>query len=202
MKWYSYNISEFENEEYHTYYSLMNNEKKIRVDSLRKVEDKKRTVAGEMLARKAISEWCGINYVDIDFGLTSYGKPYARELNVEFNIAHSGDMVVCAVDDRPIGIDIEKIRRIDLKVCKYICSDKELEYILGIPDDISDTAVISDYNKLIRFFEIWTAKEAYFKKKGTGISDLMKLKNVTEENMKKSIIINKMKDYVMAVCIT
>jgi 4'-phosphopantetheinyl transferase len=38
-----------------------------------------------------------------------YGKPYLKEYpNFNFNISHSGEYVLCAVDDKSIGIDVEE----------------------------------------------------------------------------------------------
>ena len=94
MKFYQYNIRDLSDENYIHYYSLMSEEKKRRVDRFRFEDDKKRTVVGEMLARQAISEWCGAAEESITFEKAEHGKPYAKDLNVEFNISHSADMVV------------------------------------------------------------------------------------------------------------
>lgn len=102
MKWYKYDIRDLTNAEYNKWYSLMSEDKQRRVDRFRFVDDKKRTVAGEMLARKAIAEWCNVSPESITFGVKEYGKPYAKDLDVEFNISHSDYMVVCAVDNKPI----------------------------------------------------------------------------------------------------
>ena len=67
MKWYKYDIRELTDKEYYKWYSLMSVEKQHRVDRFRFEDDKKRTVAGEMLARKAISEWCSVNAEDVIF---------------------------------------------------------------------------------------------------------------------------------------
>ena len=172
MKWYKYDIRDLTDAEYNKWYSLMNEDKQQRVDRLRFDDDKKRTVAGEMLARKAISEWCDVAPENITFGIKEHGKPYAKDLAVEFNISHSGDMVVCAVDDKPIGIDIEQIRPIDLTVAKRICTDKELLYIFGHTPTGNDFTYTTDAKILTRFFELWTAKEAYGKCQGKGIKNL------------------------------
>lgn len=169
MKWYKYNIRNFTDEEYAYWYSLMNEDKKQRVDRYRFCDDKKRTVAGEMLARRAIAEWCNVRQESISFAIGEYGKPYAIDLDVEFNISHSGDMVVCAVDDYPVGIDIEKIRPIDLSIAKHICTDEELIYIFGHKPTEEDYVYTEDMEILTRFFELWTVKEAYGKCNGLGI---------------------------------
>lgn len=169
MKLYKYDIRNLNDKEYIKWYSLMNGGKQRRVDRLHFVEDKKRTVSGEMLARKAISEWCGVAQKSINFLLDEYGKPYVKDLPVKFNISHSGNIVVCAVNDSPIGVDIEQIRPIDLKIAKRIFSDKELLYLFGhlpMEQDFNNT---TDVKILTRFFELWTAKEAYGKCIGVGI---------------------------------
>lgn len=172
MKWYKYDIRNLSDVEYDKWYSLMSEEKQRRVDGFRFVDDKKRTVAGEMLARKAIAEWCGVSVEGILFEKHEYGKPFAVGLDVEFNISHSEDMVVCAVNDKPVGIDIEKIRPIDLSIAKRICTERELLYLFGHVPIEEDFVGASNHEILTRFFEIWTAKEAYGKCIGKGISCL------------------------------
>ncbi len=171
MKWYTYDIRNLTYEEYHKWYSLMSNEKKRRVDRFRFNDDKKRTVVGEMLARKAIAEWYSVKPESIVFAAKEHGKPYVVNFNVEFNISHSDNMVVCAVDDKPVGIDIEEIRPIDLNIAKRICIDEELLCIFGhIPTD-SDFTYTEDTDILTRFFELWTKKEACGKLSGIGLYD-------------------------------
>lgn len=193
MKWYKYNIKELSDIEYQKWYSLMSNEKQCRVDRFRFKDDKKRTVAGEMLARKAISEWCSVNAEDVIFYYKEHGKPYAVSLDIEFNISHSGDIVVCAVGNSPVGIDVEEIRPIDLKVAKRICSNNELVYLFGhIPTD-QDFVYTTDKEILTRFFEIWTKKEAYAKWVGTGIE------NIKFDSIKLSIQTVQLGNYIISI---
>lgn len=172
MKWYKYDIRDFTDVEYNKWYSLMSEDKRCRVDRFRFADDKKRTVAGEMLARKAIAEWCGVLPESITFVIKEHGKPYAKDLAVEFNISHSGDLVVCAVDNKPIGIDVEQIRPINLTIAKRICTDEELLYLFGDTPTDQDFTYTTDTEILTRFFELWTAKEAYGKCIGNGIQSV------------------------------
>lgn len=171
MKWYKYNIRDLCNSEYLKWYSLMSEGKQRRVDRFRFEDDKKRTVVGEMLARKAIAEWCNVPEESIEFDKNKYGKPFVKYLDVEFNISHSGDMVVCVVDDKPVGIDIERIRPIDINIAKRICTVGELIYLFGHTPTEDDFTYTTDREILTRFFELWTAKEAYGKCVGMGISN-------------------------------
>lgn len=178
MEWYHYNIQKLSSQEYDKWYELMDAEKKARVDKFRFVEDKKRTVVGEMLARTAIAKWCQVPAESVVFGKNNYGKPFAKDLAVEFNVSHSGDMVVCAVSDRPVGIDVEQIRPMRDSVAKRICSQEELDYW-------SDTSA-DEAERLNRFFEIWTAKEAYCKCIGTGIQDFSFLRQQNVLKMERT----------------
>lgn len=186
MKWYKYDIRDLADEEYHKWYSLMTEKKQRRVDRFRFNDDRRRTVAGEMLTRKAIAECCCVTTESIVFDTKENGKPYVVNLNVEFNISHSGDIVVCAVDDKPIGIDIEKIRPIDLSISYKFCNNDELNYIF-------DTT-ISKEEALIRFFKIWTYKEAYFKFFGASITDF---KSIDYFNTDKNKIVIAYNEYII-----
>lgn len=88
------------------------------------------------------------------------GKPVAP--NVFVSIAHScGKCAVC-VSQRPVGIDIEKIRDRDFeKTVERTFSEKEKEYYYNG----KSPAV---------FYEIWTRKESHAKITGDGIKEIIK----------------------------
>ena len=86
-----------------------------------------------------------------EYHLNEFDKPISD--NVYFNISHSDGVVVLATAERPIGVDIEKIRPRNYSLVDYISSIEENEYI---KNDIN-------------FFEVWTNKESLVKCLGTGI---------------------------------
>ena len=95
----------------------------------------------------------------------SYGKnkkPYFKEYpNIHFNISHCKSGIACAVNDTPIGIDIEEINfNNDIK--ENVLSKKELQTI----------KISKSPDK--EFTKFWTMKESYLKLIGTGINDNMK----------------------------
>lgn len=195
MKWYKYDIRDLSEAEYSKWFFLMNEEKQRKVNRFRFEDDKKRTVAGEMLARKAIAGWCNISAEEIVFGTHENGKPFAEHFDVEFNISHSGNIVVCAVDDKPIGIDVEQIRPVNLKIAKRIYTQDELFYLFGFNPAEADFSISPDNEMLKRFFELWTAKEANLKYIGTGITDNLKTLSVNSEKTEKEFF----EDYVITI---
>lgn len=170
--WYKFDIRTISDDEYNKWYQMMSKDKKQRVDKLCLNDDKKRTVVGEMLVRKAISELFSTPPESIVFGVKENGKPFAKDIPIEFNISHSGNMVVCAISDTPVGIDIEQIRPVDLSVAKRICTENELIYIFGKKPETLEFKISSDKEILRRFFKIWTTKEAYAKNIGAGIKSI------------------------------
>lgn len=70
-------------------------------------------------------------------------------------------MVVCVMDDKPVGIDIENIRPIDLKVAKHVCTDEELIYLFAHTPTEQDFSYTTDQVLLTRFFERWTKKKLF-----------------------------------------
>ena len=103
-------------------------------------------------------------------------KPYIDE-NIHFNISHSSNFIVVIIGNSNCGIDVEKInnRKLSKRLINTILSPKEKTEIKNEED-------------LIR---LWTIKEAYLKKKGTGIilsrlSDNIDYSNVKTLKLKDS----------------
>ncbi len=176
MKLYISNTAFFTEEDYNKYYSMMSEERKAYIDRKRFFDSKRESVIGEMLARKGICELTGIKETDIVFFRTESGKPYAENADAFFSVSHSNDYVICAVDDNEIGADIEQIRQIEPRITNISCTESDKEYIYG---DSEPDMFTSDM--IERFFEAWTAKEAYLKFKGTGMIDV---KTISYEDIK------------------
>ena len=194
IKLYTADIRDFSDAEYQKWYSLMDSDKQRRVDSFRFYDDKKRTVSGEMLARTAVADMCGIAPGDIKFAAGEKGKPYALAQTAEFNISHSENMVICAASSLPVGVDIEKIRPVNLKTAKQFCSDDELLCLFGHKPSENEFTAVSEGEILKRFFRLWTKKEAYGKFTGEGLF----FKNTDAEC--DEFFIEDAEGYIIAVC--
>ena len=87
------------------------------------------------------------------------GKPRFSDLpDCHFNLSHSGVYALCALDDAPVGVDIQIIRR-DLRQAlpARVCSDKELDWLNEQGDYWA------------AFAQLWCLKEARVKFTGAGI---------------------------------
>ena len=178
--------------DYLNFYNKLCYDDKCKYNSLIKDNDKKLYLLSRMLLSKLSYKYFKINYFDLNIRYNSYGKPYVD--NYYFNIAHSYEYAVVVISNKEIGVDIEKIRDVDLKMIDYFCNDKEREYILNS----------KDVNK--SFLEIFCLKEAYFKMKGSTILKFRDIGFNVKNNTfycinddKINIIVKYMNNYIITI---
>ncbi len=187
MKWYKYNIDEMSDSLYEKYLCMMSPQRQSRTERKTSPADRLLSVAGEMLVRRAVSELLGISEESVQLCSDKFGAPILAHSDLFVSISHSKKTAVCALSDTPVGIDIEKVRPISSRVACKTFSEKEKEY-LDCNGELCGEA-------LVRFYEIWTAKEAYAKMKGCGIM----LSN-TVDTTKISLDRAHFDGYVVSIC--
>ncbi len=164
-----FDIRLFNKKEYEKWYCLMSPGRRRRTDSYRAESDRLRSVAGDMLIRKNISKLCGIAPENVSIEIKPGGKPYVDGMDIEFNISHSGDLAVLAMGKSQVGIDVEVMRSVNLRLAKRVFDKVELEYLFGrVPEDY-DFNKEPDSSMRFRFYQLLTAKEAYSKYTGEGL---------------------------------
>lgn len=156
-----------------------------RVKEIAPKDRKERTQIGEAFARQLLEEYSGQAAETFVIKRTPKGKPYAENCSLEFNLSHSGKWLLCAVGDQPLGVDIEAIKPRDLKIAERFFTPKEQEFLAPDQPDA-----------LLRFLQIWTAKEAYFKWQGSGITDL---KSICYFDLLPRLQQIETKDYILSI---
>lgn len=171
-------------------YSLTDSEKISKVKKFINRKDKIRTLIGDILIRTIITEDLCIRNDNISFEKNPYGKPYLKDYpNFNFNISHSGDFVVCAIDNNHIGVDIEEVKYIEYEdIAKNFFATNEFDYITK-----NDS-----YSSLSRFYEIWTLKESFIKCCGQGLAMSLKSFSIDIDEYKNVRVVTdgKHKDYI------
>lgn len=110
----------------------------------------------EFVKQKAAEKY-NIDKSSIEIIKSKHGKPFLENLpDFHFNITHSGKLLVIAISDSLVGIDVEAKRKYSTNIIKRF-HPQEIDYIKSQDSDN-------------RFFEIWTKKEACLKYLGTGLS--------------------------------
>lgn len=98
-----------------------------------------------------------------------YGKWQLPHSSVDFNISHSGDMVVAALTDQGLaGVDIEVVKPIEWQEYKGCFTSEEWIRLTQSPD------------QQLTFFELWTCKESFSKAYGLGLQ--LSLDQIIVEN--------------------
>lgn len=186
-------ISNYTLKDYQLFYNKLKIIDKNKVNNILKNNDKYAVI----LSRKVLQELLIINY-HIDYNniiinYNQFGKPIANDIN--FNISHSHDYVLVGTSNNPIGVDIEKIRKVDLNIAKHFCTNKEYNYIINSKD------------KYYSFWQIYTLKEAYFKMHGKNLSNMKSIEFIINDSIIKTnsnehiniISSNEIKEYIIAI---
>lgn len=148
-------------------YRKVSAQRQEKIQKLKQKKDKIRSLGAELLLQYAL-KLEGVEEYEVAY--SEGGKPYLQDKSFGlqewqlpwFNLSHAGNYAVCAVSDKEIGIDIEKMRD-NIKVtdlAKRFFSKEEQQAILDCPAE----------QKLELFTKIWTAKESYFKYTGEGLT--------------------------------
>lgn len=140
---------------------FLSDEEQKKILRFRRYEDALRGLTSNILLRSIIVSLLKKKNNSIHLYKNKYGKPYIKEIDkFHFNLSHSGDWVVCAVDSSQVGIDIEKIHDVDLNLSARFFSEEEHAYLISLDDT----------KRRETFFDFWTLKESYIKADGRGLS--------------------------------
>ncbi len=180
-------------------YLIIKQQKQQLINKLKNLDDKKRSILGEKLLIYGLRKFYNVDYNDIVINLNDEGKPYINNRDfdyIKYNISHSYDYVICAFSDKEIGVDIEKIREININIINKFATSNEIKYILSNKKQI-----------LNRLFTIYALKESYFKMLGTNLNNIQNIEftikngNITCSDSKtKFQIIKSIKGYIISIC--
>ncbi|MED1790168.1 4'-phosphopantetheinyl transferase superfamily protein [Brevibacillus laterosporus] len=98
---------------------------------------------------------------DISFVYNSFGKPYLlKPKGLFLNVSHSGKWVVCITHNQEVGVDIEKIRPVDIQIFERLFTVEEVRAI----NNKKKT------ERLYEYYQLWTKKEGFVKMIGRGLA--------------------------------
>lgn len=127
-----------------------------------------------------------------------FGKPYVKG-GKHFNISHSGDYVIIALSEKPVGVDIEMHKEHDYMRLSQLTFHENEQRLIEKSNNRADD-----------FFMLWTLKEAYMKLVGRGFNLSPKSFFYTfENNISVSLddknrcvfkVINDLAGYTVSVC--
>lgn len=121
----------------------------------------------EYIIKETLSDFYNISETQIVILRNENGKPYSQNINIAYNLSHSGDIIFSCFSPmvKNIGCDIQKVssKYSIHEIMEYYFYQDEINYI---------------NNNNIDFFLFWTLKESYIKYLGKSIFDIKSLGSI------------------------
>ncbi len=162
-------------------------ERQDKIQRLKVCNKKHQSLAVELLLRAVLVSQFNMNEKDVVIEKTPEGKPFLKgDRGLFISLSHCDGLVAVAVSDCEVGVDVERVRNIDLNIAKRFFTQVEQGYLFGVDDGATE-----------RFFEVWTRKEAFAKKQGIGLSADISVCTVENAERFETFTVD---GYVVTVC--
>lgn len=144
---------------------ILSAEELTRADRFKFDRDRRRYVIAHAALRDVLARYTAAPAASLQFIEGANGKPrLAAPLDgVAFNLSHSNERALLAVNDRrEVGVDLEFVKADFefLEVAQHFFTGREVAGLQALPESLRRRA----------FYKCWTSKEAFLKAKGTGLS--------------------------------
>ena len=155
--YYAHFSQPFETVKYQAYLQLLPQEMQHKVGRYMRWQDAHSSLIGKLLLIEGLKKY-GYDHTRLqDIRYSKYDRPYLDDL--EFNISHSGQYVLCALSNNAkIGVDVEEVRPIDFNDFDRQFTKAEWDVIHSFADPLHG------------FYNMWTKKEAIVKADGKGLN--------------------------------
>jgi 4'-phosphopantetheinyl transferase len=145
-------------------FEILNTEERERASRFKFPAPHDQFVISRSLLRQALGRYSGIEARDVRFASTGNGKPeLVGNADLQFNLSHTEGVTALAITrKRRVGVDVERIRENTeaLDLATRFFSTQEVQWLRSQPAS----------KHIAAFFDCWTAKEAYIKAHGQGLS--------------------------------
>ena len=181
-------------------------------DSVREVNEQEHRLGRELLT-EALYELYGLRIRPEEISAAQNGKPRLPAYPaVHFNISHCDGLVVCAVDDEPVGVDAEKTGYFAEILINKVFSEEEKSFFTAQTAQEQGASAVSaasvdsaDELRQEWFYRFWTLKEAYVKRSGIGVDTDLKafsfrFTDFTEKEQPEKVVSARPDSFTSAAC--
>ena len=141
----------------------LDEEEKERASRFKFPAPRNQFVASHAFLRTVLGSYLKVEPRGLRFHNSPHGKPELITNDLRFNLSHTaGAAVVAVTRRRAVGIDVERVRENlkALELAERFFSHPETDWLRAQPES----------QRFSAFFACWTAKEAYIKACGGGLS--------------------------------
>lgn len=147
-------------------HSLLSSGDQLKAARFLHEKDRSSFITRRIVTKLLLARYLNTDAAGVCFGSSLNKKPVlAGRTNIHFNISHSSELILIAVSDHEVGIDVERLDP-DLRhseIAENAFSEDELEFYEMAGDRVE------------RFYRMWTRKESLLKAVGKGINNDLKL---------------------------
>ena len=144
--------------------AVLSREELLRAGRFARVVDRERFISAHGALRMVLGLYLAADPQSLEFRTGPMGKPSLVQTftDLRFNLRHSGDLALMAVTrGREVGVDVERVQR-------EIEFDPIVEHYFE-PGEAWDLRTAPPHERVSKFFNLWTRKEACIKAEGTGL---------------------------------
>ena len=132
-----------------------------RSQRFRFAEHRRRYVIGHGAARTILGGYLRVPAAAVPWVRGVNGKPGLAAGPYQISLSHSGEVALLAVTERPVGVDVEEVRDLDVAtVSRHFPTTERAEL-----------SAMDDPARVRRFTTLWTRKEALVKASGGRLAD-------------------------------
>jgi len=145
------------------YETLLAADERARAARFRFDRHRDQYIAGRGMLRELLGRYLDQSPEAIKFSYSEYDKPFLPQGELQFNLAHSGGLVLYAFClDEAVGVDVEVERELEdaLQISERFFSPAERAVLQSLPQEA----------RIPAFFRCWSRKEAFIKAVGEGLS--------------------------------
>ncbi|WP_428331032.1 4'-phosphopantetheinyl transferase family protein [Mucilaginibacter sp.] len=161
--------------------TVLNENELVKANRYFQTKDKNRFIVSRGALRILLGQYLNYSPSAIIFGIGVNKKPYIKtpeDVNLHYNISHSGDWILIAIAASAIGADVE-----------FVNPSFNFNDILEDNFSAAEISYIKQTSSVERFFMTWTRKEALTKATEKGLDqDLKLIPGLDGENYIDSII--------------
>lgn len=149
-----------ERERFEAAYRSVSPARREKTDRYRFEADKRLSLGAELLLQHAC-RFFGIAFEQEKIIAGEWEKPRFESGRAAFNLSHSGNTVLCAISELPVGCDVQKKDPGQSQIARRFFHPEEYAALCAC-------ATEEERDRL--FYRLWTLKESFIKCTGRGLS--------------------------------
>lgn len=167
-------------------------ERKKRIQKYINIIDKKLSLYAELVVRMGLSLLTKLPITEFHFLYNANRKPQLLNCSgIDFNIAHTNKAILCILSSSgSVGADIEAAKNPPFDIMDAVFHSEEINYVNEAPLN----------EKEVRFYQIWTKKEAITKRSGIGLTCDLKRINTLSLSYYDALYSWREGEYVCCIC--